>query len=256
MIRRSLDVLVSRALPAAGNILRGYHPRANPQKFRLLRTAMTAVVPGARSFADLGGVWNVDAAYTRYMLRNFPIERASLADTDFPAGLRERLSRWPQLRIVQGDFADPAVVQSIGPVDVLILFDVLLHQAHPHWNEVLARYADRCRAMVIYNQQWVRSDASVRLTDLPIEEYLRIVPNRKADEYRAYFSRRDEKHPTLGKRNIDIHNMWQWGISDRDLRAVMAGLGFEERFFSDHGPFGGHADFRNRSFIFSRDPQP
>lgn len=251
-----IDGLLTRAMQAGGNILRGYHPRANREKFRLLRRTMTAIVPGARSFADLGGVWNVDAAYTQYLLRNFPIERAYLADTDFPGGLRERLSRWPQLRILQGDFADRAIVDAIEPVDVIILFDVLLHQAHPHWDEVLERYADRCRAMVIYNQQWVRSETSVRLTDMPIEEYLRTVPNRKADEYRSYFARRDEMHPTLGKRNIDIHNLWQWGITDRDLRTVMSRLRFEERFFADHGRFRGLADFRNHAFVFERSSRP
>ena len=243
---------LKRVISAVINVLQGYNARANRQKFDLIHRTFTSIMPYAKSFADLGGVWNVNAAYTEYTLRNFLIERAILVDTDFPPGLNQRLSRWNQLQVIKEDFTSQTIANSIENVDVIFLFDVLLHQAHPHWDEVLARYSQICSSMIIFNQQWIRSTKSVRLTNMPLEEYLLTVPNQKGHAYREYFAHRDEIHPKFQKRYIDIHNMWQWGITDKDLRSTMSELGFHEAFSANFGRFSDLASFENHAFVFVR----
>src|SRR5262245_18839264 len=57
-----------------------------------------------KSFADLGGVWNVDGGYTFYALEKFAIEKAFLVDTDFTDDVLQRAKLYPVLKVVHGNF--------------------------------------------------------------------------------------------------------------------------------------------------------
>lgn len=234
----------------APNLFSGYNIYVDTDKLRLIDTAFTKVIPSARSFADLGGVWKVNAGYTRYTLRNHRIEKGFLVDTNFPSGLREQLAAYPNLSVIHGDFSAPETVAAVSAAEVVFFFDVLLHQANPDWNEIIARYAATARCFVIFNQQYIRSAATVRLTDMPLEEYLSVAPRRSDDVYRYVYEHAQEIHPQYAKPWKDIHNIFQWGITDNDLRAVMAGHGFHEAFFRNYGRFSNLPAFENHAFIF------
>jgi hypothetical protein len=237
-----------RALP---NLLRGYNLYVNPAKLRLIDLVFGSVVPGAGSFADLGGVWKVNAAYTRYALSRFPVDRAVLVDTHYPPALWERLQRDGRLEVLRGDFASEPIVRRVGGVDVVFFFDVLLHQANPDWDQVLGLYAERCPCMVVYNQQYVLGEEAVRLTDLPLSRYLEIASGRPAFAAHVY-AHAEEIHPQHRKRWKDIHSITQWGISDRALRGVMARLGYEEVYFKNYGRFLDLRAFENHAFVFRK----
>jgi hypothetical protein len=100
---------------------------------------------------------------------------------------------------------------------------VLLHQVAPDWDTILDMYAKNVRALVIYNQQWTGPGNNVRLLDLGEEEYFR-----------------------------DVHHIWQWGITDADLEAKVAGLGFKLLHKKNCGRFGRLPNFENHAFIFAR----
>lgn len=237
----------------SSSLLHGLNIYVNPEKLRLIDEAFLRLRPIPRSFADLGGMWKVNAGYAIHTLQKHDIEQGILVDTDSPSlGLASRLRKWPNLRTIQGDFASQAVRDSIGSVDCVYLFDVLLHQANPHWYEILQQYAPICRCFVVFNQQYVCSNQSVRLTDLPLEEYLKIAPQgaRRLETYRYVYSHADEIHPRFGKPWKDIHNIFQWGITDGDLRSRMRDLRFSEIYFKNHGRFSGSLVFENHSFIF------
>ncbi len=237
------------------NLLRGYNIYVDTDKLRLIDHAFRVVVPAAQSFADLGGVWKVHAAYTRYVLRNFGVQRGVIVDTDFPDALLRKLSVNPRLQILNGDFATEDVASRIGQIDIMFLFDVLLHQANPSWEEVLELYSSRVRCMVIYNQQYVQSSSSVRLTSLPLKEYVKLAPGGKERQelYQHVYSHGDEIHPKYNKPWRDIHNIFQWGITDQDLRAVMKQLGFRDVYYRNLGRFSTLDAFENHAFIFRRD---
>jgi hypothetical protein len=178
------------------------------------------------TLADLGGCWNVDGAYTAYALEHYRPRGAVLVDTALTPATRALLPRYPALELVSGAFGDPAIRQAVGAVDAVLLFDVLLHQVAPDWDAVRTRYAE-ARYLAIYNPQWTGA-RTTRLVDLGPEGYFQHVPHTPEDEaYRRLFETPSPIHPTYGRPWRDIHEVWQWGITDADLLAHAQGLGYE-----------------------------
>jgi hypothetical protein len=222
-------------------------PPLQPLKLRMIGEAAAAV--GARSFADLGGVWAVDGGYAFAALAEPGMERGVLVDDNLTPAVRARASAESRVRLVERNFGDEDVPGLVGDVDLLLLFDVLLHQVAPDWDEVLARWAPQARAVAVVQPQWVGGSSTVRLISLGREEYLASVPPEPIHD--ALFDRLDEPHPGRGGRPWrDVHDVWQWGITDADLIARMAGLGFEVAAHVDEGPWRGLDRFHQVGFAF------
>lgn len=207
---------------------------------------------GLRSFADLGGVWGVEGGYTFFSLENFAIDRAFLVDTDISATVEARQKEFPRLQLIKDNFGSEAVAARIGKVDAVYLFDTLLHQVSPDWDEVIRIYAEHTDHFLVFNQQYT-GPKTVRLFDLGEDEYFRNVPHERTEEpYATVFEKMYEIHPQHGRIYRDIHNVWQWGIADEDLRAVMEKAGFREIYYRNHGGWPDLERIENRSFIFKR----
>lgn len=238
---------------AAGALLHGYPFRFDYTKKELIDVAFTRLPYKPASFADLGGVWGIDGAYTFYILRHYPVRRAVLVDTDFTERVRENRQRFDTLLLLEGDFGDRKIAERIGPTDAVLLFDVLLHQVKPDWDEILEMYAAHTRCFVIYNQQFIAGENTVRLPALGKEQYFAYVPmDPNSPGYRNLFERPDEIHPRYNKRYGDVHNVWQWGITDKDLVATLERLGFRLAFRKNYGQFSTFRAFENHAFIFLR----
>jgi hypothetical protein len=228
--------------------------RLNLEKLNLIDFACTEL--GVKSFADLGGVWNVDGGYTFYALDKHPIDRAFLVDTDFNEAVLQRRTQYPQLQTIQGNFGDERVAQQIGQVGAVFFFDTLLHQVKPDWDNVLEMYARRADCFIIYNQQFVNAAHTVRLLDLGEAEYFKNVPHRPSEEpYTTLFQKLDEINPQHQRPWRDVHNIWQWGIVDADLERKMRQLGFAQRYYKNCGRFGNLPNFEEHAFIFQRTEQ-
>jgi len=240
----------ARNLP---NLLQGFNIYVNRQKLHLIDSTFRTLFPHARSFADLGGVWKVNAAYSLYTLKKFPVDRGILVDTDLPPRLTNRLRKHPKLEVIQGDFADQSVLDRIGRVDVIYFFDVLLHQANPDWDQIISRYAENCPCFVIYNQQFMRGEETIRLTDLPFEKYIELTSSVRKEFCRYVYDHKNEIHPRFNKPWKDIHNITQWGITDHGLRTTMTRLGYKEVSFSNYGMFVDLPAFENHAFVFKRE---
>jgi len=208
---------------------------------------------GLRSFADLGGVWNVAGGYAFYALKKFTIEKALLVDTDFTDEVIKRARAYSSLELIEGNFGNPEIVARVGEVDAVMFFDTLLHQVSPDWDKVVELYASKAKHFLILNQQFTASKHSVRLFDLGEEEYFRNVPHaRNEAPYSTLFQKMYEVHPQHNRIYRDIHNVWQWGITDSDLIARMESLGFSLQFYKNAGAFGTLKNFENHAFVFSR----
>jgi hypothetical protein len=236
------------------NLARGYNIYVNRDKFSLIDYTFKNLLTKPAAFADLGGVWKVNAAYTRYALDNYFPEKAYLIDTNFSPRILTKLNRYKNLEIIQADFADDKVVDQIRKVDALFLFDVLLHQVNPDWDQILQKYARITDCMIIYNQQIVGYDTSIRLTSLPLAEYKELVPKRRDDFYETIYRKDQEIHPQYQKPWKDIHNIWQWGITDKDLQDKMDMLGYQLAFYHNYGRFTCLKDFEDHAFVFLRKP--
>lgn len=202
------------------------------------------------SVADLGGVWAVDAGYTFYALERHRPRRAVLVDDDIGSAVRQHAEAWPQLELIESSFGAPDLPQRLGDVGLLLLFDVLLHQVAPDWDEILARFAPRVGAMAIVNPMWTGGDTTVRLLDLGERRYLASVPPQ--DNHTEVFARLDEHNERRARPWRDVHDIWQWGITDRDLRARVAALGFELTHHVDAGSWRGLERFDSHAYVFVR----
>jgi hypothetical protein len=208
---------------------------------------------GITSFADLGGVWGVEGGYTFHALAHPGITTAVMVDTHPTTHFRAKAREYPQLRVITGNFGDEAVVEAVGEVDAVFLFDVLLHQVSPDWDVVIEMYSNLARCLVIYNQQWIGGKETVRLLELGEEQYFSNVPHDPTQRpYSDLFAKLDEKHPDHDRPWRDVHHIWQWGITDRDLRGKVESLGYRMQFMMNCGRFGDLDSFENHAFVFHK----
>ena len=221
-------------------------------KKEIIDFALGRLAPSPCSFADLGGIWDVDGEYTFHGLENHTVKKACLVDTDFTDKAKKKAEKHTNLTIIKGNFGSPEVVEKIGAVDAVFLFDVLLHQVSPDWDEILEMYARASEIFVIFNQQWT-GPKTVRLLDLGEEKYFRSVPHDKAHpNYADLFQRLDEVHPQHQRKIRDIHNIWQWGVTDSDLIKKMRDLGYSMQYYKNCGRFQNLDNFENHAFIFKK----
>lgn len=200
----------------------------------------------ARSVADLGGVWAVEGGYVRYALERPGVEHGVLVDTGITDAVRAAAAADPRLRLVAGEFGATSSVAAVGEVDVVLLFDVLLHQVAPDWDEVLRRYAQTSRCIVVVEPTWTGNEV-VRLWDLGEDGYRAATPS---DGAQPDWSRLDEVHPRYGRPHRDVHEYWQWGLPDAARRKVMTDLGWRCVYWADHGPWRDVATARTVASVY------
>ncbi len=210
---------------------------------------------GIRSFASLDN----SPAFGRhafYTIDKPTVQEGVLADVQ-PSRPRDQLlsaielaSERPGLRVVDGHALDAGTIAEIGKVDVVLLVNLLLHTVAPDWDRVLELYAPSTSCFVIANPQWQDGERAVRLVDLGREAFLEAVPASAG--HSALFDRLDEWYPPQQRTYRDATTVWQWGITDSDLNAKLAELGFALAHERDLGGFPGAEAFRNKAFVFSR----
>jgi hypothetical protein len=207
----------------------------------------------ASSLADFGAAYRVDGGYSFYAIDSCGATRVVLVDAHPTQRTLAEAAKRNEAEVVRGYFGDVSVAEKVGEVDAVVMFDILLHQVSPDWDELLGLYASRTRLFVIHNPQWIGPE-TVRLPDLGEEKFLASIPKiRNEALYRAAIDRPNEIAPVHGRPNRDVHHIWQWGITDSDLISRMRSLGFTQRYFRDNGYFWNLENFRNRSFIFEKD---
>lgn len=225
----------------------------NFDKKKLIDFTFSKLLYSGASFADCGGAWNVDGLYTFYTLDTYSISRAFVIDTNSTEMSIKMAQRYNNLTVINKNFGDAEVLDQIGKVDAILFFDVLLHQVKPDWNEILSMYSQIAKCFVIYNPQYVASNKSVRLLDMGETEYFKNVPHPKEHHlYCDLFDKMYKINPEHNRIWRDIHNVWQWGITDADLCGQMDDLGFSLKFSNNYGHFGRLDNFENHGFVFQK----
>jgi len=228
---------------------RNKYAHLNPAKLRVIDFCAREL--GARSFADLGGIWAVDGGYARYAADVHKADRVVVVDEDFTPAYLEAERDLANLEHVEGNFGDAGLA---GSVDVALFFDVLLHQVAPDWDELLGSYAPNVKAFGIVQPQW-NGPKAIRLLELGEADYLAAIPAREPGHgsiYDGLFDRLDETNEQRGRPWRDVHDIWQWGITDAALVERMQELGFELRHSENTGPWRGLERFHEGAFVFER----
>lgn len=225
----------------------GVDGRLGSLKLRAIDVAFERL--GCTTLADLGGVWGVDAGYALYAADMHSADRVVICDDDFTEPVVDRAGRDTRVELVHGNFGSADAAERVDAVDAVLAFDILLHQVRPDWDEVLALYAERTECMVLAGPWW-NGPETVRLLDLGREAYLDNVPLREFHE--GMMDRLDEFNPRRGRAWRDCHDIWQWGITDTDLRDTMRDLGFLLAYHENVGHWRGLPGFANSSYVFAK----
>jgi Glycosyltransferase like family len=213
---------------------------------------------GIESFASLE-ISPAYGQYAFYVIDKPTVKEGTLVDIgavrrDYLLSAVEQAAERPGLRVLEGGYGDPRTLEALEGVDAILLIDVLLRMVEPDWNRVLELYAPLTSSFVIANPQWERGEATVRLIDLGRGKYLEAVPASKG--HNELFDRLDEWHARQQRPYRDSIGVWQWGITDADLEAKMAELGFSLAREWTLQPPRQTEGFVNRTFVFSRSDLP
>ena len=247
VIRKARNLVLRRFTNSYGE----YSHQPKSEKLKLIDHAFK--IYGIKCFADAGGCWGVHGGYTFYALSKFDVDRAILIDTHITDTTRNRSSSFPNLELLSGDFGNDQLVVTLGTVDAVILFDVLLHQVNPDWDKIIEMYSRITDHFIIYNQMFVGSHKTIRLIELGVHEYLKNTPYKGKEEIvREWFEKLDQKHPEHNKTYGEAHHYWQWGITPPDLLSTMSKFDFRADYVRNYGKFGDLAHFENHGFLFSR----
>ncbi len=256
MVERAVLGLIAKSGYKLSNVSSPSPSRVNLEKKELIDYTFSTCRPRPTSFADLGGVWNVDGVYTFYALENHRLQSAFLADGEFTAEVVDKAAGHPQLQLLKGNFGTESIATRVRGVDAIFLFDVLLHQVSPDWDQILEKYARTAKYLVVFNQQWT-GEKTVRLLDLGRDEYFRNTPHEPTNPaVQELFEKMHERHPGHDRPWRDIYNVWQWGITDADLIAKAEALGFRMQYYKNCGRFGRLPSFENHAFVFKRADLP
>jgi len=227
-----------------------FHPNFNLNKKDLIDTAFRELE--IKSFVDLGGVWNVDGAYTLYTAARYPGVKGLIVDYHTTPAFLQKIKLQRNVNFLKASFSSNDTVNKIGSVDAIFLFDVLLHQAVPHWDEVIAMYAPITNHFIVYNQQLIGTNKTVRLVDLGKEKYFDYVGPSDFPKDLTVFNRMNEQNPETGRLYKDDLGFWQWGITDQDLIEKMKQHGFSMQYYKNCGIFGKLKRFEDHAFLFTK----
>ena len=188
----------------------------SPHKLRLIETGYR-IMP-FRSFADLGACWGVNGAYAFHAKKlAATIERAFIVYGIITPLTRERSAEYPEITLIEGALGAQDVRDTVGETDCLIMYDVLLHQVEPDWDQFILDWLPHTRMVIVYNQNWTKGEDTIRFVDKGIEWYKENVPHKNEVSPEQWFSEHNQYDPHQGKLKRDVHNFWQWGIVRKDI---------------------------------------
>jgi len=209
-----------------------------------------------RSFADLGACWGVNAGYAIYArkLCGSDFDRAFIVDQIITSISRDRVSKWDNFFPVQAILGSAEARTKVGPVDALIIFDILLHQANPDWRQFLKDWlAQTKQTVIVYNQNWFKDATSVRFFERGPEWYLKNVVYVVGEpKVREWFANPYRFIPEEGVNAKDSFHFWQWGITPADLIDEFQKNGFDLVSVDTFNAWGGHPWIINQGLIFGR----
>ena len=227
-----------------------------PEKLELIEIAHE--LTKFRSFADLGACWGVNGAYGFHAAKvcGDALERAVIVDAFVTPLTIETADAHPKVEVVSALLGSRQALDAVGRVDALIMYDILLHQVRPDWDDFLLKWLPHAGVLILFNQNWLGSARTIRFVDRGLDWYSRNVHVWEDDvNNRAGLKAWFDKHDRLdewGRRLRDSHHYWQWGIRPLDLVRLLARGGFELIYMKRY-PFGsGTPWIVNDAMVFQR----
>ena len=173
--------------------------------------------------------------YTFDALSNKNIKKAFIVDGQITNQTRERAKIFNQVELVEGTLGSDETHAKVGKIDAVIMFDILLHQANPNWDLFINKYCSTAKILIIYNQNWIGGDKTVRFIDLGLEKYLELVPHTNKENVSTWFKKHEIYNEEQNCLNKNIHNFWQFGITTPDMLNTIFKQGYDLDYFETYG---------------------
>ncbi|MFQ6677350.1 MAG: hypothetical protein ACE5D0_03425 [Fidelibacterota bacterium] len=206
-----------------------------------------------KTIADLGGIYKIHGAYSFYTIQKHNVDKVIQVDTELTQEYLDLSKNNSKITSLELNFTDANAISKIVNVDAIYLFDVLLHQVDPDWDEVLELYSHKTKYFVIFNQMFNKTDKTIRLLDLGFDEYFQHVPFEREHPLSQHLINKTYKiNAEHGKIWRDVHHVFQWGITVKDLIDKMEKMNFELLYRKFHGKFSYSDSFDDYAFIFQK----
>ena len=197
-------------------------PRQEYPKIKQLKVELIAGFGRAASIRDFGGLWGVHGLYLLEGARALQCRFAEMVDvTPLPefdqkvAELRQSMDL--EVKMTQGDFRDARLFDSMSPVEMSLLYEVLLHQDNAV--EVIKNVVAKTTRCLCIAQPVMKEE----LFSLPNGVVnLQFYPEELKDQIR--YSGWWEKEPAADRFSPQY---WMWGQTTSYLISVLHGYGWK-----------------------------
>lgn len=209
------------------------------------------------SFVDLGGCFQVNGIYS-FLLCNMKKGRKGFVIDAMVTEETRLLAKHSggNLVAIEGVFGNESLRQTISHVDMVIMFDVLLHQADPPWHVILSEWGTKANMVVIFNPMFKAATKSFRFISRGKDWYKKHIPYMEEEEIDNMFDSPDVIDESWGVPFKDTPGFWQWGITTEDIIHRMGLIGFQMVYMKSYGQYEkGLRTFpwmRKEGYIFTR----
>jgi glycosyltransferase involved in cell wall biosynthesis len=213
------------------------------EQIKQLKVALVAALGSAASIRDFGGVWGVNGLYLLEAAKALQCSFADMVDftssPEFDEKAAELSRQMPlEVRVTLGDFRDSRLFLRMAPVEVSLLYEVLLHQDDAV--EVVKNVARKTTRRICVAQPVMKEE----LFALPNGVVnLQFYPEELKDQLR--YSGWWGKEPSADAFSTAL---WMWGQTASFLTSVFHGYGWEPDYLAtyDASEFWNYALMRFR----------
>jgi hypothetical protein len=164
---------------------------------------------------EYGGVWRVDMLYLKYCLNKGAL--SGIEVDNLPP-----ITKWPEITFLQGDFRDSSLLEQTPQADLVLLYDIILHQANVM--HTFRSLIAKAKKYVAFNQP---------MFDIPghaLPNAMFYLPGSDLSKYGVSVGERGslkvEKPEDFGPHGLDNPNKWHWAMSPDIVRTWFRFLGF------------------------------
>jgi hypothetical protein len=196
-------------------------PRQAYEQIKQLKIGLITGIGRATSIRDFGGLWGVHGLYLLEGAKALRCQFAEMVDVTPRPEFEERVAELHrvmplEVKMTRGDFRDSRMFDGMAPVEVSLLYEVLLHQDNAA--NVIRDVASKTTRCICVAQPVMKEEVFA-LPNGAVN--LQFYPEELKDQLR--YSGWWEKEPVTDRFNTAF---WMWGQATSHLTSIFHGYGW------------------------------
>ncbi len=186
--------------------------KVNARKTELIQRCLPV-----ESVADFGGTWGVEGGYAVKCATDFQVPKVFLIDE-----LRPSVDLHTSISFIQGDFSSERILELVPNVDLVLAFDIILHQYGPL--KMLMNLLDKTNKYIAIDQPTIKEEFLKFESEMPFLQGILDEKTRKA----IYPGSMGAGYPNGFWHPKDFRtNHWLWGIPKHLVKVWLEAKDFE-----------------------------